>query len=84
MSDFKLSCENDLVMIHLFPVFQSVIVGDVINQWILSRLSHMVRSCDQHFQSYDLHYATQSLYNFWFQDFCDVYLVCFHILSRRQ
>ena len=67
---------------HYF-VFQSEIVGVVVNQWILSRLSHMVRSCDQYIQSYDLHCATQSLYNFWFQDFCDLYLVGFYLLSKE-
>ena len=46
-----------------------------MNLWILSRLSDMVQSCDQHFKSYDLHFATQSLYNFWVLDFCDIYLV---------
>ncbi|RUS79192.1 hypothetical protein EGW08_013050, partial [Elysia chlorotica] len=42
--------------------------------WILSRLSHMVESCDVHFESYDLHLVTASLQQFWYQEFCDVYL----------
>ncbi|GFS07110.1 valine--tRNA ligase [Elysia marginata] len=42
--------------------------------WILSRLSHMVHSCEVNFQSYDLHLVTSSLQQFWYQEFCDVYL----------
>ena len=74
----KISCGYPLLsgaVSMLSFLFQAVRVTRPVNQWILSRLSHMVQSCDQHFQSYDLHFVTQSLYNFWFQDFCDIYLV---------
>ncbi|KAH3799544.1 valine--tRNA ligase-like isoform X1 [Dreissena polymorpha] len=45
-----------------------------VDLWILSRLSHLVQHCDNNFRSYDLHLATLALYNFWFNDFCAVYL----------
>ncbi|KAK3731927.1 hypothetical protein RRG08_044987 [Elysia crispata] len=47
---------------------------DATDLWILNRLSHMVQACDAHFQSYDLHLVTSSLQQFWYQEFCDVYL----------
>ena len=48
---------------------------DEIDQWILSRLSHMVQSCDKNFGSYDLQLVTKALNSFWISDFCDIYLV---------
>ncbi|XP_062585889.1 valine--tRNA ligase-like [Saccostrea cucullata] len=53
------------------PVGQS---GDLMDQWILSRLSNMVEICHEGFQSYDLQFCTKALQNFWISDFCDVYL----------
>ncbi|XP_064637775.1 valine--tRNA ligase-like [Lineus longissimus] len=46
------------------------------DQWILSRLSHLIEMCGVHFQSYDLHLVTKALYQFWYQELCDVYLEC--------
>ncbi|XP_061183849.1 valine--tRNA ligase-like [Saccostrea echinata] len=53
------------------PIGQS---GDLMDQWILSRLSNMVEICHEGFQSYDLQFCTKALQNFWLSDFCDVYL----------
>ncbi|XP_055956479.1 valine--tRNA ligase [Patella vulgata] len=47
---------------------------NAVDFWILSRLSHMIQSCDDHFRSYDLHHATRCLHTFWQSEFCDVYL----------
>ncbi|XP_021357416.1 valine--tRNA ligase-like [Mizuhopecten yessoensis] len=51
-----------------------VTVTNLMDQWILSRLSHMVMSCDKHFADYKLHVVTESLQTFWINDFCDIYL----------
>ncbi|XP_071096725.1 valine--tRNA ligase-like [Haliotis cracherodii] len=47
-----------------------------VDQWILSRLSHMIKSCDLHFGTYDLHHVTRALHQFWLTEFSDVYLEC--------
>ncbi|XP_046576234.1 valine--tRNA ligase-like [Haliotis rubra] len=44
--------------------------------WILSRLSHMIKSCDVNFATYDLHHVTRALHQFWLTEFSDVYLEC--------
>lgn len=54
---------------------ESYTINDEIDQWILSRLNHMVESCDTHFKTYDLQNVTRALHGFWLNDFCDVYLV---------
>ncbi|XP_060065719.1 valine--tRNA ligase-like [Ylistrum balloti] len=51
-----------------------VMVTNLMDQWILSRLSHMVISCDQYFMDYKLHGVTECLQTFWINDFCDIYL----------
>ncbi|XP_064616941.1 valine--tRNA ligase-like [Liolophura sinensis] len=48
--------------------------GNKVDQWIVSRLCHMVQSCDQSFRSHDLHWVTKSLHQFWYMDLCNVYL----------
>lgn len=55
------------------PLSQGV---DVMDKWILSRLSNLVDLCHEGFMSYDLQYCTKALQNFWVGDFCDIYLVC--------
>lgn len=55
------------------PLSQGV---DVMDKWILSRLSSLVDICHEGFVSYDLQFCTKALQNFWVGDFCDIYLVC--------
>ena len=50
---------------------------DLVNQWIISRLSHMIRSCDKYFKTYNLQKACKELHGFWLLDFCDTYLVSY-------
>ncbi|CAC5357040.1 VARS [Mytilus coruscus] len=67
------------VQIHLgkdYKPVESYTISDEIDQWILSRLNHMVESCDTHFKTYDLQNVTRALHGFWLNDFCDVYLEC--------
>jgi len=47
----------------------------LLDQWILSRLSEAVTSCNQGFLDYDFPVATTACYNFWLYDLCDIYLV---------
>lgn len=44
------------------------------DKWILSRVSHMVSTCEANFQNYQLHYVTNSIQNFWHKELCDIYL----------
>ncbi|XP_053381179.1 valine--tRNA ligase-like [Mercenaria mercenaria] len=74
----------------LGPDFNSTVnlkthtVTSCVDRWILSRLSHLVSQCEEHFTNYDLHYATQALYSFWFSDFCDIYLEYTKQLSQSE
>ena len=60
-------------MAYSLPLGQST---DVMDRWILSRLSNLVELCDEGFKSLDLQSCTKALQNFWVSDFCDIYLVC--------
>ncbi|ELT91479.1 hypothetical protein CAPTEDRAFT_222046 [Capitella teleta] len=42
--------------------------------WMLSRLAHLVQACDMAFTDYDLNNATTALIDFWWSEFCDIYL----------
>lgn len=46
-----------------------------LDAWIASRLSHMVTKCDGGFQHLSLNQTTEAIYNFFWLEFCDVYLV---------
>ncbi|XP_078325870.1 valine--tRNA ligase-like isoform X2 [Crassostrea virginica] len=59
------------------PMAYSLSLGqstDVMDRWILSRLSNLVELCDEGFKSLDLQSCTKALQNFWVSDFCDIYL----------
>ncbi len=43
-------------------------------RWILTRFSRTVRKVEEHLKEYDFAAATQTIYNFIWDDFCDVYL----------
>ncbi|XP_052721885.1 valine--tRNA ligase-like isoform X2 [Crassostrea angulata] len=61
------------------PLSQGV---DVMDKWILSRLSNLVDLCHEGFLSHDLQFCTKALQNFLVGDFCDIYLeYSKHILS---
>ncbi|KAJ8686683.1 hypothetical protein QAD02_022477 [Eretmocerus hayati] len=47
-----------------------------IDLWMLSRLSHAAKICDEGFAQYDFNAATTACYNLWLYDLCDVYLEC--------
>ncbi|KAK2190154.1 hypothetical protein NP493_86g05009 [Ridgeia piscesae] len=46
----------------------------LMDRWILSRLSETVTLCDRAFREYDFPVATTGCYNFWLYDLCDIYL----------
>lgn len=64
---------TDTAVDHSVPLSQC---KDVMDKWILSRLSNLVDLCHEGFVSYDLQFCTKALQNFWVGDFCDIYLVC--------
>ncbi|ELR21946.1 valine-tRNA ligase [Acanthamoeba castellanii str. Neff] len=47
---------------------------DLASKWILSRLSQVVTKCNQGMSDSEFHVATSSLYDFFLNEFCDVYL----------
>ncbi|XP_014670573.1 PREDICTED: valine--tRNA ligase-like isoform X2 [Priapulus caudatus] len=47
-----------------------------VDWWILSRLHLLVKTCNEAFKAYEIHRATRALHQFWYGDFCDVYLEC--------
>uniref|UniRef100_A0A1X7UQH7 Valine--tRNA ligase n=1 Tax=Amphimedon queenslandica TaxID=400682 RepID=A0A1X7UQH7_AMPQE len=47
---------------------------DVMERWILSRLSSAVDDCDNGFTGYNFPDVTTAIYNFWLYELCDVYL----------
>ncbi|KRX84194.1 Spliceosome RNA helicase DDX39B [Trichinella sp. T6] len=46
----------------------------VVDKWILSRLSAVVKNVNESFETYDFHRCTNDLLDFWWFEFCDVYL----------
>lgn len=43
--------------------------------WILSRLADTLKTCNESFESYNLHTATGALKGFLYNNLCDVYVV---------
>ena len=60
-------------------VLQSV--TDATDCWLLSRMSAVVEACDQGFHSYNFHHVAEALHQFWYHDFCDIYLVSINLLK---
>uniref|UniRef100_A0A5S6R289 valine--tRNA ligase n=1 Tax=Trichuris muris TaxID=70415 RepID=A0A5S6R289_TRIMR len=48
--------------------------GSAVDHWILSRLSSLVIDVHESLETYSLHVAVEALVNFWWLDFCDIYL----------
>ena len=48
-----------------------------MDQWILSRLTEAVESCNKGFEKYDFPMITTAIYNFWLYELCDIYLVSY-------
>ena len=59
------------------PTFQDLsdMSSNLMDRWILSRLSEAVDLCHKGFTTYDFPAATTACYNFWLYDLCDIYLV---------
>lgn len=53
-------------------------------RWILTRFSRTVRKVEEHLKEYDFAAATQTIYNFIWDDFCDVYLELSKIALYKQ
>ncbi|KRZ31227.1 Valine--tRNA ligase [Trichinella pseudospiralis] len=60
---------NDTEVDILSPVYTSL-----VDRWILSRLSAVVKNVNESFETYDFHRCTNDLLDFWWFEFCDVYL----------
>ncbi|XP_057331354.1 valine--tRNA ligase isoform X1 [Microplitis mediator] len=56
--------------------FQFMMTGNEskIDMWMLSRVSHAAKICDEGLGQYDFNGATTACYNLWLYDLCDVYL----------
>ncbi|CEG49049.1 valine-trna partial [Plasmopara halstedii] len=58
-------------------VAELVLENAVVNtrdRYILSRLNHAIKVCNDSFAAYEFGELTNALYNFWLYDLCDVYL----------
>uniref|UniRef100_A0A1I8BHA2 Valine--tRNA ligase, mitochondrial n=1 Tax=Meloidogyne hapla TaxID=6305 RepID=A0A1I8BHA2_MELHA len=49
-------------------------IETLTDRWILSRLSRCVADCNLGFNNYNFRQLTTALYQFWYYEFCDVYL----------
>ena len=47
---------------------------EIIDQWILTRLFHLEKEVAKAYESYDLQYAAQELYKFFWSELCDWYI----------
>jgi valyl-tRNA synthetase len=47
---------------------------DIIDQWILSRMTRVIRDVEEHLSGYRLDLAAQALYEFIWNEYCDWYL----------
>ncbi|CAH0519943.1 unnamed protein product [Peronospora belbahrii] len=54
-------------------VLSNAVVGSR-DRYILSRLNHAIKLCNDSFAAYEFGELTNALYNFWLYDLCDVYL----------
>ncbi|CDW52038.1 RNase PH and Glyco transf 22 and Anticodon 1 and tRNA-synt 1 domain containing protein [Trichuris trichiura] len=45
-----------------------------VDRWILSRLSSLVIDVHESLEAYNFHLSVEALVNFWWLDFCDIYL----------
>lgn len=55
-------------------------VVSLMDQWIMSRLSHLVEVVNKALEDAELHVATGALKAFFYTEFCDIYVVCIYNL----
>ncbi|XP_055351177.1 valine--tRNA ligase-like [Paramacrobiotus metropolitanus] len=55
-----------------------------LNQWILNSLHELIAVCGKAMENYTLDVAANSLYSFWFDKFCDVYLECVKSVVKSE
>ena len=60
--------------VSFFPQFTGS-SNDVMEKWILSRLTSATNDCNKGFAAYEFPDVTTAIYNFWLYELCDVYLV---------
>lgn len=69
---------DDEFFSHLYNLnsANSISAPTLIDQWILSRMSHFIRTCLHSYQSdaCDLHVIHSTFYEFWVTELCDIYL----------
>lgn len=51
-------------------------IDNVIDRWILTKLSRAIATCGSGFDKYQFPDVTTAIYNFWLYELCDVYLEC--------
>lgn len=51
---------------------------------MLSRVAAAVEACNVGFEAYDFQKVTTACYNLWLYELCDVYLVGFECIAKRQ
>ena len=67
--------------IYLWTSYNLQLTGEAelfrTDHWMRSRLSTMVKQCNESFDSLQLYNATKALHTYWWRDFCDIYLVSY-------
>lgn len=56
--------------------YESPIPVNISQTWILSRLGNCVNKINNSLQNYDIYISTSEFRKFFYNDFCDIYLVC--------
>lgn len=46
----------------------------VVENWLKSRLSRLIKTCHDGMQNFEPSLATSALHSFFIEDFCDIYL----------
>jgi valyl-tRNA synthetase len=49
--------------------------ASLVDKWILGRLNNAIRETNLHLENMNFMQATNSVYQFWWSELCDVYLV---------
>lgn len=66
--------EGDESLLFEKKLLGNDVCENVIHQWILSKLNQCSKIADENWNSFNLMLCSQSIYSFWINDLCDVYI----------
>ncbi len=65
---------NAARFVESFPSTGNTGKPNMIDRWILGRLSRTINECTEHMEKFEYHHAMSKIYAFFWHDFCDNYL----------